>query len=273
MQLAPESYGNLLSDFLRAYYLLPDHPSKLRILGWIESLAGRKRIAVKTKSGFRFAVDRRDYIQKTVFLRREWEPEIEGFLRTQLKETDVFFDIGANVGYFTLVALCSRVDKVFAFEPNPELQEIMLLNLRLSGWGDHPEILVKSGLSDTSGRAIYQTGPLENSGIGRIVNTEHQSTFAIDTITLDSFIEETGVLPTVLKIDVEGHESKVLHGAKRLFERNPPRLVVFEADCNENCDITDKEVIAFFKMFSYNIRHLPRQRPETKENYVASLAD
>jgi FkbM family methyltransferase len=272
MQLPPVSYGYKFSDFLSAYYRGPDHPCKLRILGWIESLAGRKRIAVKTTAGFRFAVDRRDYIQNTVFQTGRWEDEIEDVLRLELREQDVLFDIGANVGYFSFFALQHACRKVVAFEPNPELQALFSFNMQLNGFSVERCELVRFALSDKQGNLVYQEGPVNNSGTGRLLVGTGSGGINVKVESLDSLLECSGLpLPTVIKLDVEGWEAHVLRGAEKLFRNSPPRVVLFEADCSKEARITDPELAQFFLDRGYEIKHLPRDRIEPKENFLARL--
>lgn len=272
MQLEPHSYSSRFSDLLRAYYFAPNHPCKLRIFGWLENIWSPKRIAVKTNAGFRFAVDRRDYIQNTVFTTRHWEPEIESILKENLRSTDVFFDIGANVGYFSLYAIAQGCESVVSFEPSDELRSIFAHNLELNGVQDRICSLVPRALGDTHGSGYYETGPLSNSGIGRLTRNETAGDTIIEITTLDQFLESSGhARPTVMKIDVEGWEPQVLRGARNLFTTHPPRIVIFEADCDGSGALADREIEAHFSEFGYRVEHIKRPVIEEKENYLAIL--
>jgi FkbM family methyltransferase len=239
----------------------------------LEALAGQKRIAIRTLACFRFAVDRRDYIQATVFRTGRWEDAIEDTLRAELTGDDVYFDIGANVGYFSLFALQLGCGTVVSFEPNSELQALFLHNMRLNHFSDERSKLVCSALAETPGDYVYQEGPLANSGVGHLVAATGSAGIKVKTETLDTFLENSGLpCPSVIKLDVEGWELNVLRGAAKLFEKKPPRLVIFEAACDASCQITDRELVQFFEDRGYSVRHLPREPRESRENYVARSA-
>lgn len=272
MQLRPHSYTPRFSDFLRSYYLAPNHPFKLRILGWLEAMGGKKRIAVKTHAGFRFAVDRRDYIQRTIYETRRWEPEIEAYLQTIIGPEDVFYDIGANSGYFSLYALQAGCRHVIAFEPSLELAAIYQYNMHLNNFLQANWQLFNCALSDVSGVASYLPGPIQNSGIGQLSSQTPEEGQQVDVCTLDTVIDE-GKLPrpSIIKLDVEGWELKILKGALQTFSINPPRYVIFEADANSNGDMIEPNLLTFFLERGYTVEHLKRKRLEAKENYVAVL--
>ena len=124
----PPAYSTWMSDLLATYYRARNHPFKLRLATWLEKSLGNKNILIKTKRGFRFAANRFDYIQNTIFQTRDWEPEIGSILVQELTQNDVFFDVGANTGYFSCIALSCNVKQVIAFEPYSSLQKLFILN-------------------------------------------------------------------------------------------------------------------------------------------------
>ena len=66
----------LWSRLLFAYYRASDHPAKLRMLRLLERVTGNRRIVVPTKCGFVMALDRSDFVQRTIFAEGEYEPEV-----------------------------------------------------------------------------------------------------------------------------------------------------------------------------------------------------
>jgi FkbM family methyltransferase len=272
MRLPPTSHGNKTSDILRAYHQGPDHPCKLRIFYWLENTFGNKRIRVKTKSGFRLAVDRRDYIQRTVYDTREWEPEIEQLLQKTINAEDTFYDIGANVGYFSLLALQAGCRRVVAFEPSLELSKIFSHNVLINNFESSRWQLFRRALSDVPATLSYVAGPIENSGVGHLSTKKCDQHQSITVSTLDAMIEEHQLpQPTIIKLDVEGWEHRILKGAFNTLSKSLPRAIFFEADADSNGEIIDMPILEFLTERGYSIRHLERKIIEEKENYLATL--
>lgn len=132
--------------------------------------------------------------------------------------SSVCFDIGANVGFYSLI-FARRARSVYAFEPNPRniryLQEIMKLN-RVT----NVEILPWA-VTDAEGRAMFREA--EHHGEGRL---DKEGTIPVPTVTCDAFCGRASVTPDVMKIDVEGAELAVLKGAERIIKSRRPTILL-----------------------------------------------
>jgi FkbM family methyltransferase len=287
-QIQAKSYSYWISNLLAWYYQIPDHPFKLRLISWLETLLGNKRILIKTKSGFLFAIDRQDYIQKTVFETRDWEPEIGKILEANLKKDDVFYDIGANAGYFSCFVLKHNIEKVISFEPSLEMQKLFRLNMSINTFNSDLWSLQTCALSDQGGQAIYQPGPSYNTGLGKLItdsslnnnNIDFDLVYRdrelskVDTNTLDNLVFNCNFpFPTIIKLDTEGHEGNILTGARQLLSEAKPRLIIFEAFCDTNLEIIDSNLVQILEKNNYKIQHIARNSGicEKNENYVAYL--
>lgn len=136
-----------------------------------------------------------------------------------------FLDIGANAGVYSL--LCKRLFPemdVIAFEP--------VRATRKAGqrWASANEVQIQFeaiALSDHVGSApmyVSAKGDASNSLVKGF--REASETVTVDVLTLDAYLERTGVMPSVLKIDVEQHEPAVIRGAARALERYTPIIVI-----------------------------------------------
>ena len=85
-----------------------------------------------------------------------YEPKTTEYLRRHLQPGGVFADVGANHGYFTILAagLVGERGLVFAFEPNPPVYERLATHVRLNGF-DHRVVLVEQALWDSSGEETF----------------------------------------------------------------------------------------------------------------------
>ena len=172
---------------------------------------------------------------------RSYEPPLPLVLSQLIKAAKhddcpvVFLDIGANTGYYTLLAALAGADDVRAFEPVPQIAEILRANLRASlGQLHNPVRIFQLALSDHSGRATLfipdqAHGLVETSAS---LNPEfrqlHSAQLDIQSQPLDLHVAEYPLLPgsrLLIKLDVESFEPQVLKGADWLIRRNRPWIV------------------------------------------------
>ncbi len=148
-----------------------------------------------------------------------YEPEQTTLFQRCLSPGDVAFDVGAHVGYYTLLA-ATRVGMaatVFAFEPNPRNLRHLRHHVEINGL-ENVEI-VPVAVADAVGVARFEQG--SGSGTGHLGDA---GALEVPTLTLDAFVAQRGVVPQVIKIDVEGAELRVLHGARQLLQDHHPVL-------------------------------------------------
>ena len=137
-------------------------------------------------------------------------------------------DVGASIGYYTLVAanLVGSTGRVYAFEPTPTTFELLKRNVERANFKN--VTLVEKAVADFVGTTklhLSKRNPLANSfGIGRT-----DSNFVeVEVTTLDAFFENTKV--DVVKMNIEGAELLTLRGMKNLLERNPNLVMMVEFD-------------------------------------------
>ena len=173
------------------------------------------------------------------FLFKTKEPETIYFLDNYLKEGDVYFDIGANVGVFTIYPAKRYHDiQIFAFEPDGSnlalLKENLIENnikenVLTYGLGISNSVgLSKLHIQDLTPGSALQTEDkniIKTSVTGNfpIVWTE-----GIFTVTIDYFCKELNVIPNVIKIDTDGNENKILMGAKTILKNPELRAIIIE---------------------------------------------
>jgi FkbM family methyltransferase len=135
-----------------------------------------------------------------------------------LEEKSIVYDVGANVGFYTLLASAcvgSR-GKVFAFEPLPENVALLQQHKELNCC---PNVEVHPcAISDQSGKLRFQHGECCETG-----QLSENGDLEVSAVSLDDFIYAMGnPVPDFVKIDVEGAEFHVLRGAARLIKERPP---------------------------------------------------
>ena len=151
-----------------------------------------------------------------------YEPQTRHWLQAVLGPGKVFFDIGANVGFFTLLGsrIVGEAGAVVAFEPLPENLGALKVHVRLNGARNVN--VVAAAVSDRAGRERF--GPVDNPAMG---GRAPEGSIEVVTVALDDLVREGAVRrPDVLKIDVEGAELRVLAGARRTLEEARPAIVL-----------------------------------------------
>ncbi len=156
---------------------------------------------------------------------RTWEHEEGGLIRRIVRPGSTFVDVGANVGYFSrLVATTCQPGRILAFEPHPDLVEILRLNV----WGLHPGVEVFPVALGTSTGTVPLHTAEHNPGDTRVGEGGVARTDATMVAAVAAFDEIAGGRVDVVKMDVQGYEVEVLRGMLRTIRDNPQMIVVAE---------------------------------------------
>lgn len=160
----------------------------------------------------------------------------ELFLAKLNIKNKIVFDIGANIGLFSLFFAKSvhPNGQIFSFEPNPIVYKELLRNLAVNNFSNIRTFQLAVGSSNYKDKLVF---PLSNKGTGTLNKniqadiTSRNSldivTAEIEVVSLDNFIfNEELSLPDFIKIDVEGFEFDVLNGMKNILRNKKPELYI-----------------------------------------------
>jgi FkbM family methyltransferase len=139
----------------------------------------------------------------------------------------VVFDLGANVGFYTLLAarLVGRTGRVIAFEPASRNIRYLKRHLDLNACTN--VTVVEAAVGDTAGIAVFQPGA--SHAEGHLVTDAGVSadSYRVPVVTLDDLVASRELpLPHILKIDVEGAEYAALVGATDVLRRARPEILL-----------------------------------------------
>ena len=153
------------------------------------------------------------------------QPFLEGpyeFGDVRIEEGSTVFDIGANFGLFSSLAL-ARGCNVYAFEPTEKVADDYLLKLG----GVYPNLrIIKKAVSNVTGTTTFY-GFDGNSSCNSITNTKGDYTFSVPTVSIDDFVNDMKVpMVDFIKIDAEGAERLILDGGRKTLREFGPKLVV-----------------------------------------------
>jgi FkbM family methyltransferase len=157
-----------------------------------------------------------------------WEELTTGVFKEVVKEGDVVVDLGANIGYYTLLAarLVGKKGKVYAFEPEPLNHGLLLKNIELNGYDN--VIAVPKAVSDVSGKVKFFLDGKDTGAHSIYQPDDNKECIEIESVTLDKFFEGKNQRVNVIKMDVEGAEMAAFSGMRRIIEQNENLKVFVE---------------------------------------------
>ena len=230
-------------ELLRWYLTQARHPFKDYIVGHYWAWFAKPRLWITYDETSVISVSLNDYLQQQIFFERYYERPLVDWLKQNLQADDVFWDVGANVGAISLVAakLCRCV---VAFEPSPEA--LGLLTAHVEGNGLSNITIVPCALGEDSAAAPLHLAPSSNLGMGSLVRNAAASSdsLLVQVARADEFARQhPSLLPTVIKIDVEGAEHLVVRGAHDVLRSRQLRAIVFEDQHDPNQQPTNRALV------------------------------
>ncbi len=196
---------------------------------------------VKLPWGVELRVDPDEFIGATIWSAGVHDLAVSEAIYRLLDEGDTAVDVGANIGYTTsiMAVRVGRSGRVMSFEPHPMVFDLLTENAALLAKNEgacRPE-LFKTALSDRTGQAKLVTDQrwVANRGLARIDDASNSSgtqSTSVEIERLDDIVGDQSI--SLLKLDVEGHEAEVLHGASRLLERGLIRTVIYEETAGDS---------------------------------------
>jgi FkbM family methyltransferase len=221
-----------------------------------------REFVARTQWGGRFAGTTADVLDRYVYAFGVWEPNLTRWLSATLKPGDVFVDVGANVGYFSILA--SRIvgpsGSVVAIEASPTTFELLTANLARNHVTNVRAVNVAA--SDAPGTLRLFEGPAWNRGLANTTLARGgTSDVEVSALPLPTILSSAELQRArVVKIDVEGGEPAVMRGLL-------PQLGAMRDDAEFVLEIlpgyfekrgsTPEELLAPLRERGYAIRKLP----------------
>jgi FkbM family methyltransferase len=173
-----------------------------------------RRAKARTKFGCTLVCRTDDYVQRHIYAFGVWEPDITRFIASRLHPGDCFIDVGANIGYHTLLGsrAVGSTGIVVAIEPSASIRTELTVNLALNRANNVR--IVSEAASDHHHVAVIHRGPDGNRGASTLAAhrgfpTEHP---VVCAPLGDLLTPEEITRARIFKVDVEGHEFEVTRG-------------------------------------------------------------
>lgn len=198
------------------------------------------------------------YIQRHIYLRGFYELRETKIIKEILSSGDIFVDIGANIGWYTVLAskIVGLKGRVFSFEPSTEIFNHLEKNIAINKLEN--VTTSKTALSNQTGEAYFNIAPKNNEGIGSLisnVDVDYQQD-VVKTIEFDNYFEREKI--RLVKIDVEGAEFKVLQSMKKTLRQKSIDYIMFEVNDSflERAEISRDELFNLFTKNNYDLYHI-----------------
>jgi FkbM family methyltransferase len=174
----------------------------------------------------------REVMNKALFLYGTFEISETRLVQSFLRPGMTFVDVGANIGYYTLVAarLVGPEGAVHTFEPNVEVADRLERNVRLNGLVN-TRVYRQAMAGRTGDVHFYASAVSENSGISSIVpGSGLGAARVVPAVSLDDFSAQlSGRGIDLLKMDIEGAELQVIEGGRRVLGASNAPALLFES--------------------------------------------
>jgi FkbM family methyltransferase len=212
----------------RYHWLLKIRPAPLACV--LKLILGVKRTRVDTASGS-FLVDPASDFGDRLLCHGSYEPTMVKALKRCLRPGGIFIDVGANEGYFSIIAsrLVGHKGKVFAVEPQARLQKVLKENLELNECKN--VTAVPLAISGRGGDLRLLLSPSTNTGSSSMIRTTKYplTSQSVHSCSLSNLFDRYKISHCdLVKIDVEGYEAEVLEGAGELLRLHKILAIALE---------------------------------------------
>lgn len=200
------------------------------------------------------------------YLRGECETQIQNILAERLRPGMVFYDLGANIGMFSILAarLVGQAGRVISFEPDPETAARLRRNIVRNGFQN--VTVIQAGVGSTTGTRTFSVADAlsPDHGVGKFAAEDlGGEKILVNCISLDDFVDDIDA-PDAIKCDVEGAEVEVIRGAKKILQKKRPWIVCELHSLANGEAVGDLLVQSGYHVESVDVSHvlaLPNEEP------------
>ena len=160
-----------------------------------------------------------------------YEGSFLGRILAHLREGDVFFDVGANIGLVSVIVGRRpelATGRVYSFEPEPQNLAHLRRNLELNGFGDRAEAHGVALGAEQGTASLHVRGTVGDGRHSLVAAKKAVGSIDVEVCPMGEFCERMSIKPDVVKIDVEGAEGIVVAGMTELLREGRPRELFME---------------------------------------------
>jgi len=256
-----------------AYQLTMEDIATSNLRGLVERYSEQKcayipmpedRVLCKVLGKYLMWVDAYDRgLSPHLMLRGYWEMWITTAIARYTKPNSTVIDVGANVGYYTML-LADAVGphgRVVAFEPNPRISQMLKMSVSINGYSSRVDVREEAVSAPPGDGLAFAISKYEPKNSALVRNHSERSSFIAqygddvefiraNLLSLDSLdLNNVGIV----KIDAEGAEIDIWHGLQRTIDNNPDICIVLEVNSCRDYDLEDFHRVASEQ---FEVRHI-----------------
>ena len=204
-----------------------------------------------------------------------FEPVETEIVKKEIKENDIVLDVGANIGYYSLIfaQLIGKSGKVYSFEPDPTNFEILKKNILVN---KHENVILENkAVSNKEGNLkLYLS--TENNGMHRIYPSKWcKESIDINSIKIDNYFNKNQKIDFI-KLDIEGAEYDALLGMESIIQNNENIVIFIEfvPTSLEEHGTNPEKVIDFFinhKFKIFKINNIAEKKEEISKEELLNF--
>lgn len=182
-------------------------------------------------------------------IQKSHDPVQTSLVKKLIKNGDIVLDIGAHIGYYTLIfaSLTGPKGKVFAFEPAPDNFEILNRNVLVNNYKN--VVLINKAASDISKGTFLYISKTSQADHKTYDDNKNRNSINVNSLNLDNYFKNIQKRIDFVKIDAQGFEYKILEGMKTIIKTNK-KLKILTEFCPEGITKTGKDPKQFLKILS-----------------------
>jgi len=209
-----------------------------------------------TVQGNKMYVNGADYcVARPLLTKGVFEPRETKIFKENIKEGMTVLDIGANMGYYTLIAskLVGNKGKVYAFEPDTRNYDLLVKNIKINKCDN--VVPIQKAVSNKSGKSRlfidkFRMGTRSLAEANLLNKNGH---IEIETTTLDEFFKDK---IDFIKMDAEGAEGLMIKSGEKTFKNNSLMLLMeFKKDALRNMGTNPNCLLRTLTMLGFKIKH------------------
>jgi FkbM family methyltransferase len=197
---------------------------------------GNNRAVTMTYFGRRIIIDTRNIQNYSIITHGFYEKGVAWAIEKYLKPGDTMIDVGANIGFFTLLGnhIVGPKGKVYSLEPNPDIFELMKSSVHINAFRPRSVRLNMAAFNEPG--TLELTWSAAKHGGGRLRTHDKikldEKSVEVKTEKLDTLVNTEDLPVNLIKIDTEGSELYALQGAQEILAKSPNCVIITEWNPN-----------------------------------------